>query len=190
MHGDINIFHVCDINEDQMKYGSWAIRRNGEIFWRTTFGPLTLLTQKIKILKKWQNTRAYIILHLCNTNDDHMMHGSWDIKHDRQNFFDILCYSLPFCPTDIMKNQKWKKKKKKKKKMHGDIILHLGTTSDNHVWFLRYGAWQTGLFLTLDHFLPFYPLTTQKIKILKKWKDISSFYTIIPKIMIISYTVP
>ena len=113
MHGDINIFHMCDINEDHMKYGSWAIRRNGEVFWRTTFGPLTLLTQKIKILKKWQNTRAYIILHLCNTNDDHMMHGSWDIKHDRQNFFDILCYSLPFCPTDILKKKKKKKKKKK-----------------------------------------------------------------------------
>ena len=42
-------------------------------------------------------------------------------------------------------------------------------------------------------FCPFTPLTTQKIKILKKWKnrlEISSFYTSVPKIMIIFYTVP
>ena len=42
-------------------------------------------------------------------------------------------------------------------------------------------------------FCPFTPLTTQKIKILKNWKkhlEISSFYTSVPKIMIICYTVP
>ena len=42
-------------------------------------------------------------------------------------------------------------------------------------------------------FCPFTPLTTQKIEILKKWKnrlEISSFYTSVPKIMIIFYTVP
>ena len=36
------------------------------------------------------------------------------------------------------------------------------------VWFLKYGAWQTYFFVILDHFLHFYPLTTQKIKILIK----------------------
>ena len=42
-------------------------------------------------------------------------------------------------------------------------------------------------------FCPFTQLTTQKIKILKKWKkhlQISSFYTSVPKIMTICYTVP
>ena len=42
-------------------------------------------------------------------------------------------------------------------------------------------------------FCPFTPLTTQKIKILKKWKrhlEILSFYTSVQKIMIICYTVP
>ena len=40
-------------------------------------------------------------------------------------------------------------------------------------------------------FCPFTPLTAQKMKMKKKWKkhlDISSFYTSIPKIMIIYYT--
>ena len=61
------------------------------------------------------------------------------------------------------------------------------------VWFLRYGAQHTDFFVILDHFLPFILLWTQKIKILKKRKKhlkISSFYKNVPKIMIISYTVP
>ena len=74
------------------------------------------------------------------------------------------------------------------------------------VWFLRYGARQTEYFVILDQLfalLPPLPLTTtQKLKILKKWKkttttttkkkrlDISLFYTIVPKIMIIYHTVP
>ena len=42
-------------------------------------------------------------------------------------------------------------------------------------------------------FCPFTPPTAQKIKISKKWKkhlEMSSFYTSVPKIMIICYTVP
>ena len=48
--------------------------------------------------------------------------------------------------------------------------------------------WHFGSF-----FCPFTPLTTQKIKILKKWKkclEASSFYTSVPQIMIICYTAP
>ena len=44
------------------------------------------------------------------------------------------------------------------------------------VWFLRYGVWQTEFFSTMDHFMPFYPLWTQKIKILKKWKNTWRYY--------------
>ena len=75
-----------------------------------------------------------IILHMCTINDNHMIYGSRDMEHDRQNF---LSFWTIFCP--------------------------------------------------------FTPLTTQKIKILKKWKkhlEILSFYTSVPKIMIICYTVP
>ena len=38
-----------------------------------------------------------IILHMCTTNDDHMMYGSWDMEHDRQNFlsFIFLDHFLP-----------------------------------------------------------------------------------------------
>ena len=38
-----------------------------------------------------------IILHMWTTNDDHMMYGSWDMEHDRQNFlsFIFLDHFLP-----------------------------------------------------------------------------------------------
>ena len=42
-------------------------------------------------------------------------------------------------------------------------------------------------------FFPFTPVTTQKIKILKKWKkhqEMLSFYTSVPKNMVICYTGP
>ena len=47
--------------------------------------PLTLLTNwKIRILKKSKKPpEDIVILHLCTTNDNHMMHGSWDIERNR-----------------------------------------------------------------------------------------------------------
>ena len=36
---------------------------------------------------------------------------------------------------------------------------------------MRYGVQQTEFFVILDHFLPFYPQTTQKTKIFKIWKN-------------------
>ena len=58
------------------------------------------------------------------------------------------------------------------------------TINENH---MMYGSWQTKFFVILNHFLPFYTLTTQKIKLLKKWKkhlEIASFCRSIPEIMI------
>ena len=59
-----------------------------------------------------------------------------------------------------------------------------------------YGFWDINcnrqiLFVILGYFLSFYPLTAQKMKISKKWKHLetSSFYTSVPKLLIISYTV-
>ena len=47
-----------------------------------------------------------------------MMYGSWDIKHNRQNGFVILDYSLPFYSPNNSENQSFEKKKK----TPGDII--------------------------------------------------------------------
>ena len=44
------------------------------------------------------------ILHLCTTNDNHMMYGSSDIKHGRQNvllFWAIFCLFIPLTTRKI-----------------------------------------------------------------------------------------
>ena len=96
--------------------------------------------------------------------------------------FVILGYFLPFYPANNLKNQNCEKMKKKP----GDIIiLHLYTTNDNR---MMYGSWdmerdRQNFFSFWTIFCPFTPLTTKKIKILKKWKtslEISSFYTSVP----------
>ena len=106
---------------------------------------------KSKFLKKWKTPEDFIILqmftindsrmimknitlHKCAINDNHMMYGSWDMKHDRQKFLSLRTV---FCP--------------------------------------------------------FTSLRTQKIRILKNWEnhlELSSFYTSVPKIMIICFTLP
>ena len=136
-------------------------------------------SQQPKKSKFWRNKKKpgdIIILHFCTTNDDHMRNGSWDIKHDRE-FFVISDYFLPFYPPNNPENQNFEKMKKTPV---GIIISN--TSNINEIWYLRY-----------EPELPFTPITVQKLKISKKWKksrDISSFYTSVPKIMIICYTFP
>ena len=117
--------------------------------------------------------------------------------HNRQNYLSFWANFCPFTPNKL-ENQNFEKMKT----TSGDIvILQTNTIKDSHkwklydVWFLRYWAWQTEFFLILDNFLPFYSpsLTTQRIKILKKWKkqlEISSFYTSLLYMTIIWYMVP
>ena len=44
--------------------------------------------------------KDFITLHMCTINDNHMMYGFWDKKHDRHN---ILSFWAIFLNT--MKNQ-------------------------------------------------------------------------------------
>ena len=111
--------------------------------------------------------------------------GSYEVwflryKTLQTGFFIILGHFLLFDPPNKLNNQNFEKMKKWPEEI---IILHLCTTNDNHI---MHGSWD------LEHkrlifllFLPFYPLKSWKIKILKKWKkhlEISSFYTFVPKI--------
>ena len=61
------------------------------------------------------------------------------------------------------------------------ITLHRCTINDNHdLWFLRYRVQQTDFFVTLGHFLSFYPTNNSKnqnSEKLKKCLEIPSFYT-------------
>ena len=101
-----------------------------------------------------------------------MMYGSWDIRHDKQSF---LSFWVIFCPLTFLTTWKIKILKKWKKKKCLKILSFYTCIPQMMIiwlWFLRYGAEQKQFFVILDYLLPFTPLTTQKIKILKKWKKI------------------
>ena len=82
---------------------------------------------------------------------------------------------------------------KKFNKTPGDIIiLQICAINENH---MMCGSWdmECDWENVLSFWTVFCPFTTQKIKILQKWKKKShkiSFYASVPKIMIICYTVP
>ena len=162
-------------------YGSWDMefnRKNLFSFW-TIFCPFT---EKSKFKKK--KPGDIISLHLCTTNDNHMMYGSLDIRCNRKSFlWTILCPFAPPSPPSPknLKNQNFDKMKKSKtKKKLLEILsfvplMHKWKSFD--VFFLRYDAWQTYLSFWAI-FCPFTPLTTQRnqnFEKIKKNLEISSF---------------
>ena len=61
------------------------------------------------------NKSGDIILHICTTNDDHMMYGSWDTDRNRQNFLsfiflDHFCPNTPLTTRKIKILKQWKKR--------------------------------------------------------------------------------
>ena len=59
-----------------------------------------LLTKKLKFGKNVKKIPGDIILlHMCTINEDHMIYGSWDIRHDWQFFCHLGPFFLPFDPS-------------------------------------------------------------------------------------------
>ena len=112
-----------------------------------------------------------IILLFSTKNDKHMMYGSWDMECDRKKkFFFILIIFCPFT-TLTLKIKIFKKWKKKNTRIYHHFIHVYHKWQSYNIWFLRYEVWQTEFFVILGHALPFYPITTQNINILKKRKN-------------------
>ena len=100
-----------------------------------------------------------------------------------------------FCPLTLLTT--WKMKVLKKWNKHLKILsFYTCIPQMMIIWCIVPEIWSTTDRTYLSFwamFCTFTPLTTQKIKILKKWKqdlEISSFYTSVLKIMIICYIVP
>ena len=130
---------MCTKNHNHMRYSSFDPPNNPK-------------NQKFEKIKKMPGD--IIILHLCATNYDHMIYGSWDIKRYRHNF---LSFWTIFCPFTPLTTKKIKILKKWKKLLEVNI-LHMSTINKNHM----YDSWDMErnrhiFFLILDHFLPFYP---------------------------------
>ena len=95
----------------------------------------------------------------------------WFLRYEawRTEFF---CHFGPFFALLPPSNPKSKNFEKLEKALGDIIILRKCTINDNH---MMYGSWdmkrdRQNFLVILDCFLTFYPLTTQKVKILKKLK--------------------
>ena len=127
-------------------------------------------TPKSKFWKMKTFAGYIIILHMCNKNHNHTMYSSPDMEEDRQNF---LSFWAIFCPFSPLTNRKVKVLKSKKT----NTWTYYKFTNLHHkwqlydVWFLRYGAQPTKIFVILDYFLPFYPLWTKKINFFAKMNN-------------------
>ena len=53
-----------------------------------------------------------IILQMCTRDGNHMMYGSWDMKHGRQNFLSLRTSFCPFTPLTTWKIKIFKNWKK------------------------------------------------------------------------------
>ena len=81
--------HICTINDKHMMYGSWDITCNRHFFvildhFLPFYPPINPKNQTFENMKNIPGD--IIILHMCPINDYHMIYGSWDMEHDKQNF--------------------------------------------------------------------------------------------------------
>ena len=141
--------YMCTINEDHMIYGSWNVRCGRQkflTFWDIfcLFSPLK--TWKIKILTLKKTPGDIIILHICTINDNHMMYGSWDMEHNRQNFLSFWTVFCPFTPYGPRKSKFSKKWEKHLKIL--SFYKHKWQSYD--VWLLKYGVQWAEFFVILD----------------------------------------
>ena len=173
---DIIILHLCTKNRNHMMFSSWDMMWDRQDFlslW-VIFCPFTSPLKWSQKSIFWQNEKKMpgdiSLLHTWDINEDHMIYGYWNRRCDRQNFFAILVHFLPFHPLTTWKIKTFEKLKKTTGCI---IILHMYTSNGNH---MMYGSWD------MDHngqnvlsfwtiICPFTPLTTWKLKILKKWKN-------------------
>ena len=102
------------------------------------------------------------------------------------SFWTVFC---PFTPYGPKKSKFLKNEKNTRRYYH--------FTNVYHKWQMMYYSWDMECnrqnSLSFGLFCPFTPLTTQKINILKKWKNclaILSFHSCVPKMTIIWCMVP
>ena len=124
-------------------------------------------------------------------NKNHMMYGSWDINCKRQIVLSSWAIFCPFKPLTPQEAKVSQKKTKKKKTKRYQQLTQVYQKHDN----MLYYSWDMACDRCNYYFsfwsivCPFTLITSQKLKIWKNEKkllEISSFYTSLPKIMIIT----
>ena len=179
-----------------MIYSSWDIVCQAEInnygsFFALLHPPPPLKNPKNQDFEKMKTIAGDIILHISTKNHNfeknekniwrchhfthvftksqHVMHVSWDMECERK-FFAIFGHFLPFYPTIEPKN--WNLERMRK--ISWEIILfHMCFINEDHIMYGFRDIRVTDSFLSFwAFFCPLTLLTTQTIKILKKWKQL------------------
>ena len=144
-----------------------------------------------------------ILLHMSTINEGHMIHGSWNIMCNTE-FFVILGHFLLFHPLTTQKIKVLKNWLMHNKWQSYDLCIFLfchfllfypPNNPEDH---MMYGSWdmeQDKQIFFFSFLVVFCSFTTLKLQNQNFWKkdktlEISSFYTRVPKVMIICYTVP
>ena len=127
---------MCTKKHNNMIYSSWDMEWDRQkflpfwaIFWPFTTTPNDPENQNFE--KKRTKCQEILLFYtyMCTINEDHMIHGSWNIRCDRQKFLSLWAIFCTFSPLTT-----WKIKISKLKKTPGDIIiLHIWTINDNHM---------------------------------------------------------
>ena len=116
---DRRYYHLTDVYHKLQSHNVWFLRYWA---WRTQFFVIldgflpfypsnNLKNQNFEKMK--QTPGDIIILHMCTTNDNHMMHGSWDRERNRHNFLSfwtVFCLFIPLTTWKINILKKWKKR--------------------------------------------------------------------------------
>ena len=199
--GGIIILNMSTINENHMMYDSWDMKCAKQIFFvilgyfLPSYPRNSPKNENWKKLKKstwkyhhftqvYEKSWSYAILFL--------RYGAWRMKL----LLFMLGYFLPLYPHNSPKNEKFKKMKKM---LRDIIILHVCTKIHDHMLYCSWDMACEGCNCYFSFSAIFCPFTSKKwqkndkfkkMKKKKKHLEISPFYTIIPKILFICYTVP
>ena len=130
-----------------------------------------LATWKIKLLKHWRKYLEILPFYTCTINDNHIMHGSWDMEHKTEFFVILDCFLSLYPPYGPRKSKFWKNERNLSlwtcvpyRKIILCMVSEIWSVMDRIFCHFRI------------FFCPFTPLTTWKIKLLKKWKNTWSYY--------------
>ena len=92
---------------------------------------------------------------MCTKIRNHTMYGFWDTEWDWQNFLSLWTIFALLPPKQPAKSKFWKHEKSTGRCYHFTYVYQKWYSY--HVWFQRYGAWQTEFLIILDHILLFTP---------------------------------
>ena len=113
---------------------------------------LSLKIWKIRILKRWKTLLGISSFYACVPKTTIIWGTVPEIKSEKEIIFcHFGLFFAPFPYNQPEKSKFWKNEKKKAYRYHHFTLEHhRGQSYD--VCFLRYGGWQTELFVFLDYF--------------------------------------